>query len=59
MKWFFLNNSGTVVVNVLLHEFFADKLNLDSRFIWAISLNWCILVTSKAGKVIQSKSWSI
>ena len=56
MKWFFLNNSGTLVVNLLLHEFFADKLNLDSCFIWAISLDYCILFTGNASKGIQSKS---
>ena len=51
MKWFFLDNSGTLVVNLLLLEFFADKLNLDSCFIWAISLDYCILFTGNAGKV--------
>ena len=56
MKWFFLNNSGTLVVNLLLHEFFADKLNLDSCFIWAISLDYCILFTGNAGKVNCLKS---
>ena len=56
MKWFFLNISGTLVVKLLLHEFFVDKLNLDLCFKKVISLNYCILFTGNAGKGIQSKS---
>ena len=56
MKWFFLNNSGTLVVNLLLHEFFDDKLSLDSCFIWAISLDYCILSLATAGELNCLKS---
>ena len=56
MKDSFLNNSGTLVVNLLLHEFFADKIELGFMLYLSNKPRLLYSVTGNAGKGIKSKS---